>query len=269
MNLWQAMGLEGKRAIIIHHDDLGVTEAQNRAYLELGLPTGSIMMPTAWATQIREGDLGVHMTLNSEWACPRWRPLTGGKSLVDGEGFFPRTIQEAWERIDVAEAEAEMRAQLDLALRLGIDVTHIDTHMGTVLRPDIAKVYHDLALEYRLPALLPESLEEAPMPPELKAPLAELFTRSPLPKFRVADAYGAEPGKRRDVYVELLRGLSPGVYHFIHHAAAPTAEGRQLPDWEGRKADLESLQDAEVRRVLGEFVLLTYRDIRDAMRQYL
>lgn len=98
------MGLEGKRAIIVHHDDLGMSEAQNRAYFSLGLPTGSLMMPTAWAQQVREGDLGLHVTLTSEWRSPRWRPLTGGESLCDSEGYFWSTVAEAWQHIDLGEA---------------------------------------------------------------------------------------------------------------------------------------------------------------------
>ncbi len=74
--------------------------------------------------------------------------------------------------------------------------------------------------------------------------------------------------ERQAWFVETLSGLGPGVYHLIHHAAVPTAEGRALGDWELRRGDLEALQHPDFRRVLGEFVLLTYREVRDAMRRY-
>lgn len=271
MNLWRAMGLEGERVLIVHHDDLGLTEAQNRAYQKLGYPTGSILMPGGWAPQLREGDLGVHLTLTSEWAYPRMRPLTTGRTLRDEQGYLWQSLENVWSRVDAEEAEQEMRAQIELALALRIDITHIDTHMGAVGRPDLAMAYQRLALQYRLPAVLPDevTLERSGLPDEITVPLASIMAHSPLPRVRVLDAYTVKPAERRDRYIELLSQQGPGVYHFIHHAAAPTAEGRMLPDWEGRKADLEALSDPEVMRVTNEFMLLTYREVRDALRTYL
>lgn len=269
MDLWSAMGLEGKRAIIIHQDDLGVTEAQGRAYRELGLPTASVMLPGGWAPMIRQGDLGVHITLTSEWESPRLRPLTAGESLRDPYGFFPPTLASAWSQMETGEAAAEMQAQIEAAYRLGIDVTHIDTHMGGVIRPDIAREYHRLAMEYRLPALFPSQESYDRLPAPFREDLIALCEASPLPRLQIVDGYQVDPTVRRDWYIETLSALGPGVYHFIHHAAVPTAEGRALGDWKGREADLESLQDPELRRILGEFTQLTYRDVRDALREHL
>jgi hypothetical protein len=269
VDLWQQMGLEGKRAIVIHQDDLGVTEAQGRAYRQLGFPTASVMLPGAWAPWIREGDLGVHITLTSEWQAPRLRPLTAGESLRDPSGYFPATLAEAWMQMRLPEVVAEMRAQIDAAYQLGIDVTHIDTHMGGVVRPDIAHEYHRLALEYRLPALFPDRKSYDRLPATFQEELIALCEASPLPKVQLVDGYYVNPTERRDWYLDTLSRLGPGVYHLIHHAAAPTEEGQALLDWEGRKADLDALMDPEVRRVLGEFILLTYREVRDAMRRYM
>lgn len=271
MNLWQAMGLEGKRVLIVHHDDLGLTEAQNRAYLELSYPTGSILMPGAWAPQLREGDLGVHLTLTSEWAFPRMRPLTTGRSLHDEQGYLWQSLENVWTHVEAEEAEVELRAQIELALKLRIDVTHIDTHMGAVGRPDLALVYQRLALQYRLPAVLPDAvtLERSGLPDELKLALGDVLDRSPLPRVTVLDDYRGKPEHRKERYIELLSQVGPGVYHFIHHAAAPTAEGRALPDWECRKADLEALADPTVICVINEFTLVTYREVREALRTYL
>lgn len=269
MDLWNLMGLDGRRAIIVHHDDLGITEAQARAYRALGFPTASVMLPAAWAPLIREGDLGVHLTLTSEWQSPRLRPLTAGPSLRDPEGYFWPTLAAAWQHIDADDAAAEMRAQIEAAQLLRMDISHLDTHMGAVLRPDIAMAYHLLALEHRLPALLPHDEEYDRLPAPFREGLAELLSASPLPKVRMIDGYHVPPADRRDWYLDTLSKLGPGVYHLIHHAAEPTPEGQALPDWQGRQADLEALLDPEVRRVLGEYTLLTYREIRDAMRRYL
>lgn len=263
------MGLEGKRAIIIHQDDLGITEAQGRAYQQLGLPTASVMVPAPWAPWIREGDLGVHITLTSEWQNLRIRPLTAGESLRDPYGYFPPTVAEAWMQMRLPEAVAEMKAQIEGAYALGIDVTHIDTHMGAVVRPDIAAEYNRLALEYRLPALFPDQSSYDRLPPPFREDLITILESTPLPKLQLVDGYYIEPAERREWYIDTLSQLGPGYYHLIHHAAAPTEEGRALADWEGRATDLDALQDAEVRRILNEFTLVTYRDLRDALRRYL
>lgn len=267
MTIWDDLGLSGRRAIIVHQDDLGMMEAVNRAYIELGLPTGSIMFPGSWAPQLTHGDLGVHLTLTSEWTTLRMRPLTAGYSLRDHQGFFWQTVESAWMNVRLEEAVAEMRAQIDAAAHLGIDATHIDTHMGAVMRPDIAQAYHDLAVEYRLPCLLPERIDRG-LPDFVRVPLEQLMEASPLPRTTLVDTYELGP-QRAAWYADTLSQLGPGVYHLIHHAAVPTPEAQALSDWEKRNGDFEALRDATVRRVLDEFVLLTYRDVRDALRKYL
>ena len=268
--IWEFLGLSGKKGLILHHDDLGLLQAQNAAYEALGFPTGSVMVPASWASQLAQhawADLGVHLTLTSEWRAPRLRPLTSGSSLRDSSGHFWPSVEEAWLHIRTEEAEAELRAQIHAALAMGIDVTHVDTHMGAVLRPDIAEIYLKLALEFRLPAFIPESLEAVHLPAPLRRPIENLLDRAPLPKVRWLDSYPVPPAQKREWFIETLCQAGPGVYHLIHHAAVPTPEAQTLPDWEKRKSDYEALQDPEVRRVIGEFVLLTYRQVREALRR--
>lgn len=92
MDLLERLGLGGRRVLILHHDDLGLTHAQNGAYQALGLPTGSVMVPGAWASGVKGEDLGVHLVLTSEWPAPRMRPLTEGESLRDEAGYFPESL---------------------------------------------------------------------------------------------------------------------------------------------------------------------------------
>jgi hypothetical protein len=161
MDILQWLGLEGKRVIIVHHDDLGSLWAMNAAYQQLPSATGAVMLPTMWAAACAgcryDADLGVHITLNSEFPQHRWRPLTQGASLRDEFGYCWPTLDAAWGNIRTDEAEAEMRAQVEAALAIGIDVTHIDTHMGAVFRPDLAAAYLRVAQAYRVPAFVPNT----------------------------------------------------------------------------------------------------------------
>jgi len=275
MSLWKDMNLEGKRALILHHDDLGMFQAMNGAYAALGFPTGSIMLPTGWAaeaalTTLPHADLGVHLTLTSEWDNLRYRPLTVGASLVDGSGHFYKSVEEAWAHMDAGEVAVELRAQIEAGKALNYDVTHIDTHMGSAMRPDIAQAYIRLAIEYRIAAFVPELEGKAFAPDDAKTAeeLARVIAGCGLPQFRVIDAYNQPPQARRAWLVDTLSKAGPGVYHCLHHAALDTPELRAIRDWPVRAADYAGLQDADVRRVLGEFVPLTYRDVRAGLQRY-
>ena len=168
-DLMRRLGLDpARRAAILHADDVGMCHGANSAFLELfqrgALTCGSVMVPCPWFPEIARAaaqdlmlDLGVHLTLTSEWSGYRWGPLTRvspSSGLVDDEGYFPGTVALA-ARVAPDAAEAEMRAQIERALAFGMDVTHLDTHMGAALLPPLVEIYCRLGREYDLPVLLP------------------------------------------------------------------------------------------------------------------
>jgi predicted glycoside hydrolase/deacetylase ChbG (UPF0249 family) len=158
-----------RRAAILHADDVGMCHGANTAFLKLsrrgGLTCGSVMVPCPWFPEIARIaaedpalDLGVHLTLTSEWVGYRWGPLTRpspSAGLMDGEGYFHRTVAALSASVEPEAAEAEMRAQIDRALAFGIDVTHLDTHMGAAASPPLLEAYCRVGADYRLPVLLP------------------------------------------------------------------------------------------------------------------
>ena len=263
MDLLERLGLGGRRVLILHHDDLGLTHAQNGAYQALGLPTGSVMVPGAWASGVKGEDLGVHLVLTSEWPAPSMRPLTEGESLRDEAGYFPEGLEALWRKARAEEVERELKAQIQAAAKL-FSPTHLDTHQGAVLRPDLAEVYLRLAEAYRLVPLVPESLEGLGVPPPFLPELERLLYETPFPRVRFLDPYGLPPEERLGFYLDLAH-LPPGLYYLVHHSALPTPEGRALPDWPTREADYFALSHPEVRRVLAEFHPLTWRAVREAL----
>src|SRR5256714_11716702 len=129
--------------------------------------SASLMVPGPWsreaASRYRGEDIGVHLTLNAEWDLYPWGPITHAPSLLDGDGGFPRTVQDVWDHADLDEVRRELRAQIERAVYWGFDVSHLDSHMFTLqLRPEFFDVYLDLAIEFRLPLRLSgASMEEA------------------------------------------------------------------------------------------------------------
>jgi chitin disaccharide deacetylase len=158
--------------VVIHADDLGMSHGANAAFAELWnkgtVTSGSVMVPCPWFSELAHMarahpaiDIGVHLTLTSEMTGYRWRPLTrppASAGLTDAGGFFHCDVPTLRARADRAAVEAELRAQIDAALAAGIDVTHLDDHMGAVLAPEFAEIYARLAVDYRLPPLFSGTL---------------------------------------------------------------------------------------------------------------
>src|SRR3989442_13356897 len=134
------------KLLIVHADDLGAAHSINTASikaLESGLvSSASIMVPCPWLSEIAayarahpEADLGLHLTLTSERSFYRWGPVLGKErvpSLLDGSGYLYPLEREAGAHMDIQEAEAEIRPQIARAKALGIQPTHLDSHMGTL-----------------------------------------------------------------------------------------------------------------------------------------
>jgi len=162
------------RVAIFHADDVGMCYGATAAFDELSrlgtITCGSVMVPCPWFTEVAEMatqnpglDLGVHLTLTSEWATYRWSPISTisrDSGLIDGNGYFWRRLPMLAENVVPEAAEAEMRAQIDRAMAAGIDVTHLDTHMGAAILPQLIEIYLRLGREYRLPVLLPRHLAD-------------------------------------------------------------------------------------------------------------
>jgi predicted glycoside hydrolase/deacetylase ChbG (UPF0249 family) len=163
---------EGRRVIVIHEDDVGMTHGANTAFSELSAmgacSAGSVMAPCPWfpeavgmAAANPTLDLGVHLTLNSEKKPYRWRPLTSpprSAGLTDKDGYFWADVPSVRKNAAPEAVEAELRAQIDTVAATGIDVTHLDAHMGAVMMPEFVEIYYRLGKDYNLPILLVKDL---------------------------------------------------------------------------------------------------------------
>lgn len=163
-----------RRVLIPHIDDLAVTHGANRSMAELAgagfVTSGSVMVPCPWFPELAalarrrpELDLGIHLTLTSESAACRWGPIsTRSKTsgLIDGDGYFWPDLPTLRRHADLQAVAEELRAQIEHALASGIDVTHLDHHMGAALAPDYVAITAQLGEEYGLPVLFPASVAD-------------------------------------------------------------------------------------------------------------
>ena len=251
------------RLLIVNCDDLGSSHSANMATYQAmtqGIATSAtLMVPCPWAREAAEMfaglPVGVHLTLTAEYRGYRWRGLTHGASLHDADGFLPATRDAAVAHLTVADARAECRAQIETALRWGVDATHIDTHMNVLpSRADLFEVYLDLAAEFRLPvrALSPDEAERA-------------AARGLLANERML--YAWPQGTRATLMAE-APCLPPGVTEIFAH---PALDGDELRGYDPngiRPQDAACLIDPAVAALLDEHRIkrISYRALRTLQR---
>jgi hypothetical protein len=227
------------------------------------------MVPCPWArdaaARYRGEDVGVHLTLNAEYDLYRWGPITHAPSLLDGDGGFPRTVEDVWDHADLDEVRRELRAQVERAIYWGFDVSHLDSHMGTVqLRPEFFDVYLELAVDFGLPMRLSGASTERVVGFPFRRLAAEegvLFPDHLL--------YVPGVGSRRAIE-RALGDLRPGVTEVYVHPAIDTPELRAFaPDWAARVDDHDLITGHSTLRALAEragATLVGYRELRDLQR---
>jgi predicted glycoside hydrolase/deacetylase ChbG (UPF0249 family) len=228
-----ALGLE--RAAIFHVDDLGMCHSGNQAFLGLaarGLVTsGSVMVPCPWFREIAEAgaadprlDLGVHLTLTSEWAQYRWAPISTrsrASGLVDDDGYLPRDLATLRHHLVPEAAELELRAQVDRAFASGLRPTHLDAHMAAAMLPELLECHVALAREHGLVPVLPRCIGFAPDPETYARMVAMLEAAGlPLPD-GIRGTLPVPAEAARAGYQQMIEGLPPGVTHIALHAATP------------------------------------------------
>jgi len=257
-----------ERVVVVHVDDLGMSRAANAGgvrAMEATATCGSIMVPCpGFADMARiarerpELDLGVHLTLNCEYEGHRWGPVRGDvPSLVAPDGGMWRTVRETVEHGFPEEVDRELRAQIHRALDAGIDVTHIDAHMGAVFDPKFVDVYFRLALEFKLPAFIPRLHRREARVLNLGARLAEYERRIAAAEaagFPVFDHFEADslsftPGTGLAHNSARIDRLGPGLAYLITHCAEGGPELEAITrDWRQRDEEHRIYSDGSMAK---------------------
>jgi len=263
----------GAHLLIVACDDLGLSHASNVGVydaLRSGLATSAgLMVPGPWARGAAAGyrgeDVGVHLTLNCEYDLYRWGPITQAPSLLDGDGGFPRTVDDLWDHADLDEVRRECRAQIERAILWGFDVSHLSSHLGALeFRPEFFDVALDLAVEFELPLRLSEASDERRVGFPFRQLAAEEGICAPDHLVR------SRPRGGRVALDRLLGDIRPGVTEMVVRPAIDTGELRALaPDWASRVDDHDVVTVGQSLRALADragVTLIGYRQLRDLQR---
>ena len=258
--------------LLVRGDDIGSTHAANlgciESYRDGIMQSVEIMVPCAWfpeaAAMLRENpglDVGVHITLTSEWDRIKWKPLTHASSITDEDGYFYPVIwpggqfpeeralrSQQWK---LEEIEAEMRAQIELARRHIPQITHLSCHMGCSGWDEaVGEVYRGLAVEYGLDIPSGETKLE-------RFPLAEK---------------GESLDERIGNFIGGLNKLEPGhTYLFVEHpaVASPEMEAVGHPGYDNVNEDRDLVRrmftSDSVKKVIQErhIRLISYADLAE------
>lgn len=286
------------RLLIVNADDFGMCHAANEATTcllrEKAISSATLMVPCPWAPEAAKAaaehpqfDIGIHLTLTSEWKYYRWGPVTRNGdvgTLITGEGTFPRKCADVEERADSQQVKTELRNQILLGMKLGVDPTHADNHMGSVYGlargRDFLRETIDLCAEFGLPFRLPRNLDG--IGTKMTEQMRDIYKE----RVKYADArgvvvidhllglrYSLEENETYDdvkaKMIRLLRGLKPGISEIIIHPFFASDELKAItPQWEKRQMEYNLFRDDEVKRVLREerIVMIGWKSLRDVQR---
>jgi predicted glycoside hydrolase/deacetylase ChbG (UPF0249 family) len=271
------------RAIVLHVDDLGSCEGANRAFLDLAahglVSSGSVMVPGPAFHSIADVaarsaalDLGIHLTLTSEWPTRRWAPLSTksrSSGLVDDDGWMWPDVESLRRHLVLDAAEIELRTQIERALALGVRATHIDAHMGAAMMAELIDVEIRLALDYGLMPVLPRSVTWPLGLERYYAAISEL-DRLKLPVVdHMLATLAVSPEELPARWRAQLGALPDGITHIALHATQPgeiEAFAQRHAEW--RIAEYELLARGSMRGFCNEMKLpvISYRPIQPLWR---
>ncbi|GIK10376.1 MAG TPA: polysaccharide deacetylase family protein [Anaerolineales bacterium] len=282
---------DADRLVIIHTDDIGMCQASIQAYKDLWefgtITSGAAMVPCPWfpaaAEMCRENpamDMGVHATLNAEWDGYRWGPVSTrdrDSGLMDEAGYFHQWNEAVTANAKPEAVAVEVNAQVERALAAGIDVTHVDSHMGTIIHPNFVQSYLQAGMMRLLPNMLPRvtargfdmmGIDESAL--AMYAPILNQLEAQGVP---MLDGLFSMPLEHDNDHVgaakKLLSEVPAGITHLILHPSIDTPELRAIcPDWRARVANYHAFMSAELKDFIKDsgIHLIGYRAIRDAMR---
>jgi hypothetical protein len=280
------------RVAIIHTDDIGMCHASLEAFKHLWefgtITSAAVMVPCPWfpatAALCRanpEIDMGVHAVLNSEWDNYRWGPVSTtdrATGLMDEEGYFHHWHKGVYENAKPEAVEVEVNAQVECAIAAGIQPTHIDSHMGTIMSPNYIQSYLQAGATRLIPNMVPRASAQGfwmmEGRPEVIAQYTPILQQLEAQGFIMVDAIVSMPLDEPDDNIgyakRLFESLPAGITHYILHPSVDTPELRAIaPDWQSRVANYNAFMSQELKDYIKNsgVQVIGYRALRDLLRQ--
>lgn len=288
-----ALGLpQDARVLLIHADDVGMSWAAEdgslRAMRDGWVTCGSAMVPCSWfpatVKHCKENpklDMGLHLTLTSEWSVYRWGPVAGRTvvpGLVDDEGYMWRNVMQVYRGVAGAseQIETELQAQIDLSRKLGLEPTHMDSHMGTLYYNGVYfKIACNLALKNDIPFMAfkynPEMQGIHPALGYYTQEVADELERAGFPlldKLIQEEQVGETYEEGFEKYCKAISELPTGVTLMILHLGVDSTEFQNITGrhW-ARDQQYRIFTDPKLKEHLEKenITLIGWRELREAI----
>jgi predicted glycoside hydrolase/deacetylase ChbG (UPF0249 family) len=266
------------KLLILHADDLGAAHSVNAASFEAldkgDISSASIMVPTPWIAEVAAyarahpaADLGLHLTITSEWETYRWgsvAPADKVASLLDSSGTFPRESDIVAKNAKPLEVETELRAQVERAMAMGIRPTHLDSHMFALFTvPGLTAAYVKVAREFHLPFLAFRGDPSAPPQPPLSA--QDILTDA-----LISAVPDIPPDQWKAWYLNQIANLKPGLTVMLVHLGRDDSELQAVmvnhEPWGSawRQRDSNVVSSPEFKKALKDnnVILVTWRQLQ-------
>jgi predicted glycoside hydrolase/deacetylase ChbG (UPF0249 family) len=268
------------RLLILHADDLGVSHSVNKASFEAlasgAINSASIMVPCPWLLEVADAakanpefDLGLHLTLTAEWENFKWDGVTTTpeSSLLNDHGYFYDNTADVNTHADPDEVRKELQGQIDMAVRVGITPTHLDSHMGALFTPKLFPVYVQVGRENKMPVFVPTQAQML---------FSEAFPKPEdvvLVNYLGSMSTGVDEADWVKHYSDLLRQTTPGINEIIIHLGYDDEELQAVtvnhPDFgaKWRELDFEVVNNADFQQLIEELDIkfVTYREIQQVL----
>ena len=270
------------KLLIIHADDLAVAHSEDSASFDAldrdAATSASVMIPCPWLTEVAayakqhpDADLGLHLTLTSEWKPYRWGSVESKDkvpSLFDSSGYLWPEEGSAVQALKSDEVEREIRAQIERALAMGIHPTHLDSHMGVLFaRPDLFAVLVKVAHEYKLPFL---AVRVPNAPPAMQS----LLSDKDIELDAIIIANPSVPSSDwKNFYLNAIKNLKSGLTEIIVHLGHDDAELQAVmadhPDYGAawRQRDYDVVISSEFKKALEDnhVILIKWKDLKNLL----
>ncbi|MBO1003954.1 polysaccharide deacetylase family protein [Pseudogracilibacillus auburnensis] len=277
---------ETEKLLIIHADDFGMCHATNQAIIQLmnegAISSTTLMVNCPWSLEAAKAatnnstfDVGVHLTLTSEWDHYKWGPVNKNgnvHTLVDELGHFPANLEKV-AQADREQVREEIIVQIETAIKMGIDPTHLDSHMGAYL------FFMDLHIEVAAQYNLPLRFTKNPPPGyhlEQFEKMVQLANRKGIiyPDYIMALPFIFEHEityeESKQNAIRLLKDVKPGVTELLFHPSLESEELKGITDtWQARQFEFDLFRDEEVKAVIQAegLKVIGWRELRDIQRK--
>ena len=306
-NIAERLGYDkNAKLLIIHADDIGIAHSINiasfDAYKNNAINSGAAMIPSPWIKEVAEFhkkhpnyDLGIHLTLTAEWKNYKWRGVSPSNeipSLLNEYNEFYDNTSDVNINANPEEVRKELQAQIDYARSLGINPSHIDSHMGAIaVNKDLWRVYIEVGHKNKLVSMATKSRvfnlfdEDFPVPDYI-VPVNDIYMLYP-----EADRTFLENAANEDIantlivndvykyddffnlYSSKVKSLTPGLNVFLLHLGYDNEELRAVtvdhPEYGSlwRQLDYDVFNSDEFKKVLADndIKLVTWGEIRDVI----